>query len=49
MTKSLEDELKAEYKKDYFFYINNKAMKRQLNRPLNETVVEEEAKPVIEH
>lgn len=24
-------------------------MKRQLNRPLNETVVEEEAEPVIEH
>jgi hypothetical protein len=49
MTKSLEDELEAEHKKDYFFYIYNEMMKRQLNRPLNETVVEEEVKPIIEH
>jgi hypothetical protein len=48
-TKSLEDELEAEHRKDYFFYIYNEMMKRQLNRPLNETVVEEEAEPVIEH
>jgi septal ring factor EnvC (AmiA/AmiB activator) len=48
-TKSLEDELKAEHRKDYFFYIYNKMIKRQLNRPLKETVVEEEAEPVIEH
>jgi hypothetical protein len=48
-TKSLEDELEAEHRKDYFFYIHNEMMKRQLNRPLNETVVEEEAEPVIEH
>ena len=45
----LEDELEAEHRKDYFFYIHNEMMKRQLNRPLNETVVEEEAEPVIEH
>ena len=48
-TKSLEDELEAEHRKDYFFYIHNKIIKRQLNRPLNELVVEEEAEPVIEH
>ena len=48
-TKSLEDELEAEHRKDYFFYIHNEMMKRQLNRQLNETVVEEEAEPVIEH
>jgi hypothetical protein len=48
-TKSLEAELEAEHRKDYFFYIHNEMMKRQLNRPLNETVVEEEAEPVIEH
>ena len=48
-TKSLEDELEAEHRKDYFFYIHNEMMKRQLNRPLNETVVEEDAEPVIEH
>jgi hypothetical protein len=47
--KSLEDELEAEHRKDYFFYIHNEMMKRQLNRPLNETVVEEEAEPVIKH
>jgi hypothetical protein len=50
--KSLEDELEAEHRKDYFFYIHNEMMRRQLNRPLNETVVEEEeeeAEPVIEH
>ncbi|PVH69879.1 hypothetical protein DL98DRAFT_578123 [Cadophora sp. DSE1049] len=47
-TKSLEDELEAEHRKDYFFYIHNEMMKRQLNRPLNETV-EEAAEPVIEH
>ncbi|KAH9204046.1 hypothetical protein DL95DRAFT_529410 [Leptodontidium sp. 2 PMI_412] len=48
-TKSLEDELEAEHRKDYFFYIHNEMMKRQLNRPLNGTVVEEGAEPVIEH
>jgi len=47
-TKSLEDELQAEHRKDYFFYIHNEMMRRQLNRPLNETV-EEAAQPVIEH
>ncbi|KAK0105971.1 hypothetical protein ONS95_004480 [Cadophora gregata] len=46
-TKSLEDELEAEHRKDYFYYIYNEMMKRQLNRPLNKTVVE--AEPVIEH
>ena len=40
-TKSLEDELEAEHRKDYFFYVHNEMMKRQLNRSLNETVVEE--------
>jgi hypothetical protein len=45
----LEDKLKAEHRKDYFFYIYNKIIKRQLNRPLNKTVVEKEAKPIIEH
>jgi hypothetical protein len=49
MTKSLKDELEAEYKKDYFFYIHNEMIKRQLNRPLNEPVIEEEAELVIEH
>jgi hypothetical protein len=49
VTKSLEDKLEAEHKKDYFFYIHNKMMKRQLNRPLNETVIKKEAEPVIEH
>jgi hypothetical protein len=49
VAKSLEDELEAEHRKDYFFYIYNEMMKRQLNRPLNRTVVEEEAEPVIEH
>ncbi|KAH9203768.1 hypothetical protein DL95DRAFT_418785 [Leptodontidium sp. 2 PMI_412] len=48
-TKSLEDELEAEHRKDYFFYIHNEMMKRQLNRPLNGTVVEDGAEPVIEH
>jgi hypothetical protein len=48
-TKSLEDELEAEHRKDYFFYIHNEMMKRQLNRPLNKTALEEEAEPVIEH
>ncbi|KAH6725063.1 hypothetical protein BKA61DRAFT_688492 [Leptodontidium sp. MPI-SDFR-AT-0119] len=46
ITKSLKDELEAEHKKDYFFYIYNEIIKRQLNRPLNKTV-EEGAKPVI--
>ncbi len=50
MTKSLEDELKAENRKHYFFYIHNEMMKRQLNRPLHRTMVEEEeAEPIIEH
>ena len=48
-TKSLKDELKAEHRKNYFFYIYNKIIKRQLNRPLNETIVKEKAEPVIEH
>ena len=48
--KSLEDELEAEHRKDYFFYIYNEIMRRQLNRPLNSTVIEEEeAEPIIEH
>ena len=49
MTKSLEDKLKAKHRKDYFFYVYNKIIKRQLNRLLNKTKVEEEAKPVIKH
>lgn len=48
-TKSLEDELEAEHRKDYFFYIHNEMMKRQLNRPLNKTVVEVETELVIVH
>jgi len=48
-TKSLKDELETEHRKDYFFYIYNEMMKRQLNRPLNKTIVEEEAKPMIKH
>jgi hypothetical protein len=47
--KSLEDELEAEHRKDYFFYIHNKMMKRQLNRPLNEAMIEEKVEPAIEH
>ena len=48
-TKSLADELEAEHRKDYFFYIHNEMMKRQLDRPLNEAVVKEEAELVLEH
>jgi len=48
--KSLEDELKTEHRKDYFFYIYNEIIKRQLNRPLYGTVaVKEEAEPVFKH
>jgi transcription initiation factor IIE alpha subunit len=36
-TKSLEDELEAEHRKDYFFCVHNEVMKRQLKRPLSET------------
>jgi hypothetical protein len=49
MIKSLENKFKAEYKKDYFFYIYNKMIKRQLNRLLNETIVEEKAEPIIKY
>jgi len=53
--KSLEDEIKDAYRKDYFFCIHNEMMKRQLQRHLDKTVAEadaentEDIEPVIEH
>lgn len=47
--KSLKDEIKDAYRKDYFFRIHNEMMKKQLKRQLNKTVVEEDIEPVINH
>jgi hypothetical protein len=48
--KNLENELEAEYRKDYFFYIYNKMIKKQLNKLLHGIVVEEKKiKSIIEH
>jgi signal recognition particle GTPase len=47
--KSLKDEINDVYMKDYFFRIHNEMTKKQLNRQLNKTVVEEDVEPVIEH
>jgi hypothetical protein len=38
----------AALRKDYFFNIHNEMM-RQLNRPLNEAMAEEETEPLIEY
>lgn len=53
----MEDEIKDVYRKDYFFQIYNKMIKRQLNRQQNKTIIEEEEEedddddfePVIKH
>lgn len=49
--KSLANEIEDIYKKYYFFQIHNKIIKKQLNRSLNQAVVEEEddIEPIIEH
>lgn len=50
--KSLKREMDAAYRKDYFFEIYNKIMKRQLERHRDQLTVEKEqadAEPVIEH
>lgn len=41
--KSLRDEIDKAYRKDYFFHIHNKMMKRQLEK----TLEEEDVEPVI--
>jgi hypothetical protein len=53
--KSLRTEIEDAYRKDYFFQIHNEMMKRQLQRHLDKSVVEEgaedveEVEPVVEH
>ena len=50
--KSLRTEIEGAYRKDYFYQIHNEMMKRQLQRHLDKTVVEEDVEdvePVIEH
>ncbi|KAH8586626.1 hypothetical protein B0O99DRAFT_602324 [Bisporella sp. PMI_857] len=53
--KSLRTEIENVYRKDYFFQIYNEIMKKQLQRHLDKTVVEKDAKnaknvePVVEH
>ncbi|KAH9206214.1 hypothetical protein DL95DRAFT_488166 [Leptodontidium sp. 2 PMI_412] len=47
--KSLKDEIKIEYRKDYFFRVHNEMTKMQLQRRLNkEVVVEDEVEPLVE-
>jgi hypothetical protein len=53
--KSLRTEIEEAYRKDYFFQIHNEMMKRQLQRHLDKTTVEEETEdakdiePIVEH
>ncbi|KAL5328250.1 hypothetical protein ACEPPN_001748 [Leptodophora sp. 'Broadleaf-Isolate-01'] len=48
-TKSLKDEIKNAYRKDYFFRVHNEMMKMQLRRRQNKTTAEDEVKPLVEH
>jgi hypothetical protein len=43
--KNLKNEIEKAYRSNYFFYIYNEMMKRQLNK----SIVEEEVKLIIEH
>jgi len=47
--KSLRDKIADAYRKDYFFRIHNEVMKRQLKRPPNQTMAEEDVEPFIEY
>ncbi|KAH6724964.1 hypothetical protein BKA61DRAFT_589553 [Leptodontidium sp. MPI-SDFR-AT-0119] len=48
-TKSLKDEIKNAYRKDYFFRVHNEMMKMQLKRRQNKTTAEDEVEPLVEH
>jgi hypothetical protein len=45
MKKSLRDNINKAYRKDYFFRIHNKMIKRQLKK----TKEEEDVEPIIQH
>jgi hypothetical protein len=51
----LRTEIEDVYRKDYFFQIHNEMMKRQLQRHLDKSIVEEgiedieEVEPVVKH
>ena len=49
--KSFRTEIDAANRKQYFYHIHNEMMKRQLQRHLDKTVVEEveEPEPAVEH
>ncbi|KAM3080998.1 hypothetical protein ACMFMG_004957 [Clarireedia jacksonii] len=47
--KSLKDKIENEFRKDYFFRIHNKIIKKQLNRQPSKTTEEIESIPVLHH